>query len=56
MYGQKQLNANDVRMAQKYTRWIYVTQDTYKPGDDAHPNPWDQLSEHLDELCRILND
>jgi hypothetical protein len=54
-YGQKQLNANDVRMAQKYTRWIYVTQDTYKPGDAAHPNPWDQLSEHLEELCRVLN-
>ena len=56
MYGQKQLNAVDVRMAQKYTRWIYVTQDTYKPGDADHPNPWDQLSEHLEELCRVLND
>jgi hypothetical protein len=56
MYGQKQLNANDVRMAQKYTRWIYVTQDTYKPGDAANPNPWDQLSEYLEEICRILND
>ena len=56
MYGQKQLRADDVRMAQKYTRWIYVTQDTYKPGDADHPNPWDQLSEHLEELCRIFND
>lgn len=56
MYGQKQLKAADVRMAQKYTRWMYVTQDTYKPGDAAHPNPWDQLSVHLEELCRILND
>lgn len=56
MYGQKQLRTDDVRMAQKYTRWIYVTQDTYKPGDAAHPNPWDELSEHLEELCRILND
>ncbi|MCX7399642.1 MAG: hypothetical protein NT138_18390 [Planctomycetales bacterium] len=56
MYGQKQLNANDIRMAQKYTRWIYLTQDTYKPGDSDHPNPWDQLSEHLEELCRILSD
>ena len=56
MYGQKQLKAEDVRMAQKYTRWIYVTQDTYKPGDADHPNPWDQLSEHLEDLCRMLND
>lgn len=56
MYGQNQLNANHIRMAQKYTRWIYLTQDTYKPGDSDHPNPWDQLSEHLEELCRILND
>lgn len=56
MYGQKQLNADDVRIAQKYTRWIYVTQDTYRPGDTTHPNPWDQLSVHLEELCRILNE
>lgn len=56
MYGQNHLKADDVRMAQEYTRWIYVTQDTYKPGDAAHPNPWDQLSEHLEDLCRILND
>lgn len=56
MYGQKQLQAADVQMVQKYTRWIYVTQDTYKPGDAANPNPWDQLSGHLEELCRVLND
>lgn len=56
VYGQQNLNVSAVRMAEKHTRWIYVTQDTYKPGNADHPNPWDQLSEHLEELCRILND
>ena len=54
MYGQNELNAKDVHMVQKYARWIYVTNDTYKPGNAAHPNPWDQLSEQIEELCRIL--
>ena len=54
MYGQKACDRNSVRMAQRYTRWIYVTQDTYIPNDPAHPNPWDNLSVHLETLSKIL--
>ena len=56
MYGQKKCDAEKVRMASQYTRWIYVTQDTYQPENPDHPNPWDQLSIHLESLCETLND
>jgi len=42
-------------MASRHTRWIYVTQDTYQPGDPKHPNPWDELSLHPAALCETLS-
>ncbi|TWT53597.1 Spherulation-specific family 4 [Rubripirellula amarantea] len=54
MYGQATCDTLAIKMSQRYTRWIYVTQDTYKPGDQAHPNPWDQLSIHLEIICKAL--
>jgi hypothetical protein len=56
MYGQKECDSEKVRMVSQYTRWIYVTQDTYQPDNPDHPNPWDQLSVHLESLCEVLND
>jgi hypothetical protein len=56
MYGQKECDSEKVRMVSQYTRWIYVTQDTYQPDNPDHPNPWDQLSIHLESLCEVLND
>lgn len=56
MYGQNKLDAKAVQATIRHARWIYVTQDTYFPNDAANPNPWDELSVHLEELCRILVD
>ena len=38
------------------SRWIYVTQDTYKANDPEHPNPWDNLFIHLEAMCRTLTE
>lgn len=54
IHSQSDLDINQVKMANQYTRWIYVTQDTYKPGDPDHANPWDQLSVHLEAICETL--
>jgi hypothetical protein len=56
MYGQNKLDAKAVQATIRYARWIYVTQDTFFPNDAANPNPWDELSVHLEELCRILGE
>ena len=54
MYSQSTCDQDAIRMAGRYTRWIYVTQDTYTLNDPAHPNPWDQLSKHLETICEVL--
>ena len=54
LYGQKALDPVAIRMVRKYARWIYVTEDPYRPGDPKAPNPWDSLSTHLEDLCRQL--
>jgi len=54
MYSQATCDANAIKMARRYTRWIYVTQDTYKLNDADHPNPWDDLSVHLETILKTL--
>ena len=54
MYSQTKCDPDAIKMARRYSRWIYVTQDTYKINDPKHPNPWDDLSIHLETMCRVL--
>ncbi len=54
VYGQTSIDADKIRMIAQYSRWLYVTQDTYRPNDANHPNPWDQRSVHMEDICRIL--
>lgn len=55
VHSQPKCDTAAIKMAMQYTRFIYVTQDTYKPNDIAHANPWDQLSVHLETLCKTLS-
>jgi hypothetical protein len=41
-------------MIRKYARWVYITDDPYRPNDPQAPNPWDTLSKHLDVICSEL--
>lgn len=54
LHSQSTLDLKNIRMARKYVRWIYVTEDLYRPNDPKADNPWDTLSKHLDELCEQL--
>ena len=54
MYSQSMCDPDAIKMARRYSRWVYVTQDTYKLNDADHPNPWDNLSAHLETMCRTL--
>jgi len=53
LHSQKELDRNALRMARKYSRWVYVTDAEFREGD-KHSNPWDRLSKHLEALCEEL--
>ncbi len=55
VYGQTKLDAEQVRLAAKYTGLIYVTNDRYTPKDPQEPNPWDSVPDYLNELCELLS-
>ena len=54
LHSQSTLDPKSLRMARRYVRWIYVTEDPYRPNDPKADNPWDTLSKHLEELCEQL--
>jgi hypothetical protein len=49
------LDPERLAMVRKYARWVYVTDDPYRPGDAKADNPWDRLSSHLEKTCAVLS-
>jgi len=49
------LDPERLAMVRKYARWVYVTDDPYRPGDAKADNPWDRLSAHLEKTCAVLS-
>lgn len=56
LYSQAEFDADALRMARRYVRWVYITEDEYRAGDPTAGNPWDTLSAHLEAICRELAD
>lgn len=56
LHSQPVLDLAELRTARQYVRWIYVTDDVYRPGDPQADNPWDTLSSHLAEMLRLLSE
>ncbi len=54
VYNQPGLDKAKLQMVRKHARWVYVTEDVYRPGDPKAANPWDTLSKHLDAICGQL--
>jgi hypothetical protein len=54
LHSMKKFDPKPLLIVRKYARWVYVTDDEYRPNDPKADNPWDTLSEHLDELCADL--
>lgn len=55
VHSQPQFSLPGLRMTRKYARWVYVTEDLFRPDDPSAANPWDSLSRHLDSLCQELS-
>jgi hypothetical protein len=53
-YSQPKFDVPSLAMVRKYARWVYVTEDQYRPNDPKADNPWDTLSKHLEEVCEQL--
>jgi hypothetical protein len=49
------LDTSALQTTRRYVRWLYVTEDLYRPGDPQADNPWDTLSKHLETLCEALS-
>ncbi len=54
LYSQDELDTDALRMARHYVRWVYITEDEYRPNDPDADNPWDTLSAHMEAMCRQL--
>lgn len=54
LHSMPKLDTKQLAMVRKYARWIYVTDDPYKPNDPKADNPWDTLSQHMEQLCDEL--
>lgn len=54
IHSQPKFDPTQLQTARKYARWFYVTEAPYRPGDPQAANPWDRLSQHLDEICAQL--
>ena len=54
VHSQKDFSAGSLAMVRKYARWVYITDDRYRPNDPAPSNPWDTLSKHMETLCSEL--
>ena len=54
LHSQPALDRDQLRIARRHVRWIYVTEGIFRPNDPQAANPWDRLSTHLEELCEEL--
>jgi hypothetical protein len=58
IHSQKKFDRARFAMLRKHVRWLYVTHDVFDvkaDPDDSNNNPWDELSEHLEESFRELS-
>ena len=55
VHSMKVLDAQQVQSMARHTRWIYVTEDRYKPNTPGAENPWDSLSTHSESLLKLLD-
>ena len=54
LHSQTEFQPQQLEMARRYVRWIYVTDDPYRENDPAAANPWDSLSKHMEQMCEAL--
>ena len=55
LHSQPTLDTDALRMVRKYSRWVYVTDGLYRPGDPQAANPWERFSKHAERLCEELS-
>jgi hypothetical protein len=54
LHSQPKFDANALKTARKYCRWVYITEAPFRANDPKAANPWDRLSVHLEATCEAL--
>jgi hypothetical protein len=54
VHSMPEFDPRSLAVVRKHARWIYVTDDEYRPNNPQADNPWDTLSVHLEEICADL--
>lgn len=55
LHSLAEIDSDKLAMLRRHARWIYITDDPYKPGQPGQENPWDTLSVHMERLCEELS-
>lgn len=55
VHSQPKFDPKSLAMVRRYARWVYLTEDKYRPNDPTVDNPWDSLSKHLEAMCEQLS-
>ena len=53
VHSMLKLDEQQVAVMARHTRWVYVTEDLYKPNTPGADNPWDSLSGHTEKLLEL---
>ncbi len=54
VHSMAKIDPTKIEMMSRFAKWIFVTQDQYRINDPKAPNPWDDLSVHIEELCKLI--
>jgi hypothetical protein len=54
LHSTPKLDIAALKMVRKHVRWVYVTDDPYRPNTPGADNPWDTLSKHMEAMCEEL--
>lgn len=54
VHSTSRFDKTSLHVVRRYARWVYVTEDPYRPGDAKADNPWDTLSRHIEAMCEEL--
>lgn len=54
VHSTTRFDKNSLHVVRRYARWVYVTEDPYRPGREGEENPWDTLSRHMEAMCEEL--
>jgi hypothetical protein len=54
LHSQPSFDNDALRMIRRYARWVYFTEKPFRINDPSAANPWDGVSQYLEDMCKAL--